>query len=252
MTGAGNHTYLIVSGGAAVLVDAGVGHPDHLAALDQALVDARSSLQLVLLTHDHSDHAQGAPAIAHSHPDAHFAKHRLTGDERPSAAAWRELCDRDELHFGETSIEALHTPGHSPDHVAFWHAPTRSLYSGDLLIAGGSVMIEASRGGDMIQYLRSLRRILALEPRRIWPAHGPHVDDPSAVVHAHIEHRLLRERQIVEAISAGHRTVEAIAQSIYDGLAPGLAAAAAENVRAHLVKLTIDKIAVDQDGWRIL
>jgi glyoxylase-like metal-dependent hydrolase (beta-lactamase superfamily II) len=136
--------------------------------------------------------------------------------------------------------------------VAFWHAPTRSLYSGDLLIAGGSVMIEASRGGDMIQYLRSLRRILALEPRRIWPAHGPHVDDPSAVVRAHIEHRLLRERQIVEAISAGHRTVEAIAQSIYDGLAPGLAAAAAENVRAHLVKLTIDKIAVDQDGWRIL
>ena len=241
-----------------MLIDAGVGHPDHLVALERALSEHHSSLQTVLVTHGHPDHATGVPAIANAHPKAMFAKYLGPPDkdaepaEPTHAITWRPLVDGDEIGFGETSVTAVHTPGHSPDHLAFWHEPTRALYTGDLVIAGSSVMIEASHGGKLSEYLASLQRVLELEPRQLYPAHGPRIDDPAALVRSYLEHRRKRERQIVAAIEAGHRTVEAIAESIYDGLEPRLMPAARENVRAHLEKLAADKIAVDRDGWRML
>jgi ribonuclease/clavin/mitogillin len=252
MTGAGNHTYLLASNGAAVLVDAGVGQADHLAALERALSENLSSLQAVLVTHGHPDHMTGVPAIASAHPQAVFAKYLRPEDERPSGVQWRPLVDGEEIHVGEAVVQAVHTPGHSPDHVAFWHQAAGSMYTGDLVIAGSSVMIEASRGGNLTEYLASLQRVLEFEPRRLFPAHGPPVDDPPGLVRSYLEHRRKRERQIVAAIEAGHRTVEAIAESIYDGLEPRLMPAARENVRAHLEKLAADAVAADRDGWRIL
>jgi glyoxylase-like metal-dependent hydrolase (beta-lactamase superfamily II) len=146
----------------------------------------------------------------------------------------------------------VHTPGHAPDHLAFWHGPTRALFTGDLVVSGGSVVIDVTRGGDLRQYLRSLDRVLELEPSRLLPGHGPRVDDPVTVVRAHVAHRLMRERQVVAALAEGHRTVEAIAESIYHGLDARLMAAARKNVRAHLQKLRADGIAADNDGWRLL
>jgi glyoxylase-like metal-dependent hydrolase (beta-lactamase superfamily II) len=253
MTGAGNNTYLIASEGEAVLIDAGVGHPDHLAALERALSGTHSSLRMVLLTHGHADHASGAPAIASAYRAAAFAKYRWSGDEPPPAARrWVSLSDGEQIPVGGTALSVVHTPGHSPDHVAFWHEATRALFTGDLVIAGGSVVIEASRGGNLSEYLHSLERVLELEPHRLFPAHGPLVDDPPALVRSYIEHRRTRERQIVAAIEGGHRTVEEIAESIYDGLDPRLMPAARENVRAHLAKLAADGMAADRGGWRML
>jgi glyoxylase-like metal-dependent hydrolase (beta-lactamase superfamily II) len=252
MTGEGNHTFLLTSEGAAVLVDAGVGHPDHLVAIERALSESHSSLRTVLVTHGHPDHAAGVPAIATAHPNTGFAKYVWPGDEPTYGIKWRTLVDGDEIAFGDTSVTAIHTPGHSPDHLAFWHEPTRALYTGDLVIAGSSVTIHVSGGGNLIQYLKSLQRVLDLAPRQLFPAHGPPVDDPPALVRSYVEHRRKRERQIVAAVTAGHRTVEAITESIYDGLEPRLMPAARENVRAHLEKLAADKVAADRDGWRIL
>jgi glyoxylase-like metal-dependent hydrolase (beta-lactamase superfamily II) len=252
MTGAGNHTYLLIARNEALLIDAGVGSPGHLTAIARALADHAAALITVAVTHNHPDHITGAGAIAAAYPHAVFAKYRDPGDEALQGIVWSSLADGDTLPYGDRSVTAIYTPGHAPDHLAFWDAAARTLFTGDLVIAGSSVMIEASRGGSLAQYLRSLDRILELEPRQLLPAHGPRIDDPPEVIRWYIEHRRKRERQIVAALEAGRRTVEAIAESIYDGLEPRLMAAARENVRAHLEKLAADGIAANLDGWRLL
>ncbi len=248
MTGGGNQTYLVGGRGGASLVDAGVGEPRHLAAIDRAL--AGRPLTHVLVTHAHVDHIAGAPALAARHPAAAFARFSCAHDAA-SSIAWRPLADGDRIDSGGVSLVVLHTPGHAPDHVAFWHEASGTLFSGDMVNPGGSVMIDWSRGGRMDQYLASLDRLLALEPRRLLAAHGGEVADPQAVIREHIAHRRLRGEQIAAALGDRPATVQAIAESIYHGLGPVLMGAARENVRAHLEQLRLEGRAVEDDGgWR--
>ena len=251
MTGSGNNTYLLTGrSGSATLIDAGVGEPRHLSDLGTALGSAR--LDAVLVTHGHRDHAAGAPAIAAAHPAASFSKMPWPDEDSQYQVPWRSIGDGDRLPAGDEWLHALHTPGHSPDHLAFWHEPTGTIFTGDLVVQNSSVMIHWSRGGDLGQYLASLERLLALEPRRFLPAHGPAIDDPRAILTSYLEHRRYREGQVLAALGAGHATVETIAESIYDGLAAALVPAARENVRAHLEKLKHEGRVVDADGqWHL-
>jgi glyoxylase-like metal-dependent hydrolase (beta-lactamase superfamily II) len=253
MTGAGNNTYLLAEpAGAAVLIDAGVGDADHLAELGGHLRSSGAQLRDVLVTHAHGDHAAGAPAIASEHATAAFYKYPWPDADARYPVDWRSLEDGRVIEVAGEQLVALHTPGHSPDHLAFWHEPSRTAFTGDLVVQGSSVMIEASRGGDLGDYLRSLERILTLDARRLLPAHGPEIADAAAVLNGYLAHRALRERQIIGALQSGHATVQSIADYIYDGLAPPLMAAARENVRAHLDKLRKERRASEDAGrWTL-
>jgi glyoxylase-like metal-dependent hydrolase (beta-lactamase superfamily II) len=253
MTGHGNNTYLLPgANGEALLIDAGVGDPEHLEALARELRATGTTLTRVLVTHGHGDHASGAPALAAAYPDASFAKYPWPEEDAKHAVPWHIVADGDREPSGDGSLIALHTPGHSPDHLAFWHPESATMFTGDLIALGSSVMIHWSRGGDLRQYLESLERLRALAPRRLLPAHGPAIDDPQGALAGYLEHRHARERQVLAALAAGRDTVQAIAESIYDGLSPPLLAAAQENVRAHLEKLRSEGRATDTDGrWRL-
>jgi len=253
MTGSGNHTYLLIgTDGSAVLIDAGVGDGRHLEALAQSLDAGRAHLRDVIVTHGHMDHASGAPAIAREHPGARFFKYPWREEDGKYSIEWLPIREGDRFAAGDSSLVALHTPGHSPDHVALWHEDSRSAFTGDLVVQGSSVMIHATKGGDLAQYLLALERLLALTPSRLLPAHGPEIPNPDALLRSYLEHRRRREAQVIDALEAGRDAVPSIVESIYDGLAPALVPAASENVRAHLEKLKREGRAVQRDGrWRL-
>jgi glyoxylase-like metal-dependent hydrolase (beta-lactamase superfamily II) len=253
MTGRGNNTYLLLGGTSkGVLIDAGVGDPRHLAAIDQELEAGHAELARVLVTHGHRDHAAGAPFIARRHPRAGFSKFPWPEEDARYQVAWRPLDESEAVDIGGDTLAVVHTPGHSPDHIVFWHAPTRAAFVGDLVIEAASVLIDCTRGGNMNDYLASLERVMAIQPLTLFPAHGPVITDPFAVLARHIEHRRMREQQVIEALRQGHSTVPAITESIYDGLDPVLMAAAGKNVRAHLEKLKTAGLAFNiEEQWTL-
>lgn len=246
MTGDGNWTYLI---GAEhpVLIDAGVGNPSHLDAITAA---ASSGPSNVVVTHGHSDHVSGAAAIHQRWPAATFTK--MPWPARDPQMPWLPLADGSVIPTDEGDLDVLHTPGHAPDHVSLWHPDSRTLFVGDMLVKGSTVVILASHGGSLREYLDSLERMRRLNPERALPAHGPVIDDPLALIDQYVRHRAMRELQVLDALEQQRDTVDAITAAIYPALTAALVPMARESVLAHLLKLESEQRAVNTDGrWRL-
>jgi glyoxylase-like metal-dependent hydrolase (beta-lactamase superfamily II) len=247
MTGSGNWTYLVM-GKTPVLIDAGVGERTHL---DEISRHVGSELSDVIVTHAHPDHAQGVPSLAQRWPQARFRKLPWPQQDSRYDVPWIPLGDGDEIAAGDEALQVVHTPGHAPDHICLWQPSSSTLFSGDLVLAGGTVVIPASYGGSLADYLRSLRRVSALNPQRLLPAHGPPIDDAQKIIRQYLDHRRARERQVLSALEAGCTTVERITEAIYTDLSAALVPMARESVLAHLQKLQADGLArVDDGGWR--
>jgi ribonuclease/clavin/mitogillin len=216
----GNNTWLI-RGSEPALIDAGVGHPEHVEAVEKALDGV--PLARVLITHWHPDHVKGLPALQERWRGVKV----IDGPGEPVPA-------------GDGVLEIVPTPGHAPDHVCFFDPESRDLYCGDLARRGGTIVIPARKGGDLRAYLASLLRVRELNPRRLLPGHGPVVDDPIALIDEYVAHRQQREQQILQAMLDGARTVEEIVRRVYPALPASLSEGAADSVRAHLKKLRDD------------
>ena len=232
----GNNTYLL-DGAVPTLVDAGVGHAAHLTALQSAL--GGRALAQVLVTHSHPDHVGGVPALTERWPEAIVRN------------AGGDSCrDGEVIRAGDAMLVAIYTPGHAPDHFSFLDMETRELYCGDLVRLGGTIVIPVSKGGNLAQYLESLRRVRALSPARLLPGHGPPIEDVGRVIDQYLQHRAARERQILEIIGRAPRRVDQIVAAVYSGLDPSVLPAAAESVLAHLHKLQEDGRARESaQGW---
>jgi glyoxylase-like metal-dependent hydrolase (beta-lactamase superfamily II) len=198
----GTNTYVV----GRWIVDPGPSDPAHLEAV---LAAAGGDVEGVALTHGHADHAEGAEAL-----------------EAPVARPGE----------GEEAgpFQALATPGHSPDSVCLLHG--RVCFTGDTVLGAGSVFI-APGEGSLSAYLASLRRLRELDLEALCPGHGPFVWDPQAKLDEYIEHRLDRERRLLEALDAGLRTRDELLDSAWSDAPAELRYAAGLSLAAHLEKL---------------
>jgi endoribonuclease LACTB2 len=233
------------------LIDAGEGRASHLDAVGSVLDGG--ALAQVLVTHGHGDHAAGAPALAARWSDAAFRKMPWSERDARYAVDWIPLADGDVVDAGDAHLTVVHTPGHAPDHLCFWHEPTRTLFGGDLAMSQGTVWIPGNRGGDLQAYLDSLRRIVSLAPQRILPAHGEVIEDPLKLLRRYLEHRAEREEQIIAVLRQRPTTADLIVAAVYRGLKPALLPIAAESVIAHLRKLEGEgRAGRSDDVWHII
>ena len=247
MTGQGNWTYLIGTRHP-LLIDAGVGNLSHLDAIANAAPGGPSH---VIVTHAHSDHVSGAPAIHERWPAAILSKYPWP--IRDPKLPWHKLDDGDVVATDEGDLHVMLTPGHAPDHVTLWHPGSRTLFAGDMLVQGSTVVIPASHGGSLADYLKSLERMARLNPARALPAHGPVIDDPLALIRKYLEHRAEREAQVLAALRADRSDVASITQMIYPSLQDALIPMARDSVLAHLQKLAAEnRVVTDGTKWSVV
>jgi hydroxyacylglutathione hydrolase len=160
-----------------------------------------------------------------------------------------ELGDGDVVRAGDLNITALHTPGHSADHLSFWVAPQRAVFTGDLVLGRGSSMVTYPEG-DVAAYIRSLDRLAALDPRILYPGHWDPVTDAMGKLHEYRAHRLDREAQVRAELARGSGTSHELTERVYGAdLGEELMRAAEMTMRAHLQKL-VDEGSVHAEAIR--
>lgn len=231
----GTRTYVIEG---RIVVDPG---PDIASHVD-AIAAAAPALDTIVLTHRHSDHAPAARALKGRTGAKLFGPAGVLDDLLD-----RVLHDGDVVESGEAKVTTIATPGHTKEHVCYL-TPDGDLFTGDTILGEGTTAIFPP-DGTMGDYLASLRKLRALEPRRIYPGHGRMRDDAWAWIDHYIEHRLARERQIAELLREGSRTIPELREAVYPELDARLHRAAELQLTAHLMHMLEDG-RVEYDGER--
>ena len=247
MTGPGTNTYLFGVAEIAV-IDPG---PEIDAHIDRIIEAADAPVRWVLATHTHPDHSPGAMALA-ARTGAEVLGRPAPehGPQDRSFRPTRVLADSDTLVTAEFTLEAVHTPGHASNHLCYRHTATNWLVTGDQVIDGSTVVINPP-DGDMSDYIESLERLKAMDCDALLPGHGGRIEDPGRAIDRIIEHRLLRERKVLDAVRQhpGLRPRELVPY-VYQDVSPHLFPLAERSLLAHLLKLEKDAAVVcEGDAW---
>jgi len=216
MTLEGTNTYLYGED-PCVVIDPGPDDAGHLEAVQEAAAE-RGGIGLVLLTHSHGDHADGAQ--------------RLTA----TADGPQVVLPKDGEERG--GLRALATPGHAADHVCLL-TEDGVCFSGDLVLGEGSTFVPPD-GGSLAAYMDSLHAVQAESPQLICPGHGPWVSDPAAKLAEYVEHREMRERRLLAALERGERSRQALLDEVWDDAPAEIRGVAALVMEAHLQKLAAE------------
>jgi glyoxylase-like metal-dependent hydrolase (beta-lactamase superfamily II) len=247
MTLQGTNQYL-VGRESAVVIDVALSAESNLdGIIEQAEAMGAKRLEKILLTHIHSDHCAGALALK-KRSGAKVGIHRSRAGYLGGEDFYYH--DGEPISYGAGELRVLHTPGHESGHCCFYESNDQVLFSGDHILGYGTAVIRPP-DGNMTDYMRSLERLLEFNIALILPGHGPLIGKPQAKIQEYIEHRLMRERQVLDALTKGRQTIGAITEMIYVDVSPPLKNVAEFSVQAHLEKL-IREARVKREGNRYL
>jgi glyoxylase-like metal-dependent hydrolase (beta-lactamase superfamily II) len=246
----GTNTYIVGHGNDVAVIDPGPDDDDHLAALLKTLDG--ETVSHIVVTHTHTDHsplaarlkeATGAPTIAYG---PHGAGRRepaiASGSVQLDAGGDMDfqpdllIAHGDVIDGRGWHLEAVFTPGHTSNHMAFALPEENALFSADHVMAWSTSVI-APPDGNMADYMASLRHLLERDDKIYWPGHGPERKDPRAFVRAFITHRQMREQAIFNRIREGDRKVMDIVRQVYRSVDAKLHPAAAMSALAHVEHL---------------
>ncbi len=238
----GTGTYIVGRGEVAV-IDPGPDLPEHLDAILAAVAGER--VVAIPITHHHLDHSPLARPLAERTGATIYGcavKRPLVEDEIPLEAGYDRfepdvsLCEGGRIEGKGWTLEAIPTPGHTSNHLCFALAEENALFSGDHIM-GWSTTVITPPDGDMTAYLASLERVKARGFDTIWPTHGPPIREVGPFVDAYIAHRHDRERQILDLLKEGPRTIADMVPLAYKGVDKRLWPAAARSMHAAIIAL---------------
>lgn len=228
MTLAGTNTY-VVGRGETVIIDPAVPDPIYIEAVVSEAGN-RGRPTMILLTHMHSDHFGGAEVLA-EHFGIPVAAWKSAVETHPFVT--RTLDDGDIVQAGGATLRALHTPGHASHHLCYVLEEESSLFAGDVVAGLGTVVISPP-DGSLADYMDTLEKLANVGARRIFPGHGPIIEDGRAKIAEYIAHRREREAQIVDALQAGIGKIPDMVKRIYVDVDQKLHKVAEMSVLAHL------------------
>ncbi|KAK7937383.1 uncharacterized protein PG986_014251 [Apiospora aurea] len=246
----GTNTYLIGTGPHRLLIDTGHGVPTWIATLNKTLADEKATIQSALLTHWHPDHIGGRDPEDHD--------------------GWRDIADGQVFRVEGATLRAVHTPGHTTDHMVFVFQEEDALFTGDNVLGHGTAVFE-----DLQTYLQSLAKMEGLVAGRGYPGHGAVLPEARAKIAEYISHRHERERQVLKVLGSAksseagiddgdaatnriarpdHWTAMELVKVIYKSYPESLHGPASAGVLQILQKLRAEgKVASeDDDSWRLL
>ncbi|KAI9822345.1 MAG: hypothetical protein M1827_000063 [Pycnora praestabilis] len=198
----GTNTYLVGQGPRRLLVDTGEGRPAWIQSLQRVLASEQTTVTSCILTHWHHDHVGGVRDLLKACPDSRIYKNQPKEGQL-------DIADGQHFRVDGATLRAVHTPGHTVDHMALMIEEENAMFMGDNVLGHGTAVFE-----DLAVYLASLDRMQSLCSGRAYPGHGAVVEDGRGKIAEYIKHRQDREEQIIQVLKSAKSTGDAASARI--------------------------------------